>query len=763
MRMIRCALVINSMTFSALFVPAFVPSLPALSTTDIARPAAVTLSGTVTDAQHAPLRDVIVSLAEVARSVMTDAQGHFDFGALPAGTYHVRAQRLGYVSASIVADVHEGSAPIAIAMSRGALRLEPVNVTASRDPGSSLLSAMPTSVLSGDQIHGDAGISLAHSIGKVPGVRTVSTGEQVGKPMIRGMFGPRVLVMADGHRLEDYSWSDEDGPSIDARLAQRIEVVRGPASVLYGSDAVGGVVNVVPEAVPVSNGTNMRRYSAEAYGASNNIELGSALKVEGTQGAYGYRVLGTGRFSMNYQTPAGEQQNSGFFAVNGDAALGRATKNGSFTLRFSHYGGEFGLLEATGPEAGDSTGGPVRQMMDDRLQYTQDVRLGGMRLETRAQFQRHALAEVSDDCQPAPGETTCVKVKDKQAFALTLNTGTLDVLAHHTIGTRVNGTIGVSGGLQSSTSDGPIFIVPSASISTGAVYALERLTFGKVDLIGGARADVRSMQADSNASLQQGKLERAWSAGSGMAGVVIHPTDKFALLGNVGRGWRAPTLFDLLSNGLNRGDARYEIGDPTMTTESSLNVDVGARYITERVHAELSVFNNTIDHYIFVTPTGETRGGLQVFRHVQRDARMSGGEALIEVQANDALTLRASHDEVRGTDRTTSLPLPLVPPMRTQVGAEVHSAGVRAWHAGADVEIIAKPSRLAPVDYATDGYSLVNLSAGMQHAVHARMLRFDVIVRNALNTKYKDFLSRYKTFAYAPGANVIFKVSTSDW
>lgn len=722
-----------------------------------------TLSGQVTDAQHAPLSSVTVSVVEVARSAITDAHGRFDFGSLPAGTYHVSAHRLGYRTTSAMVDIRDESASIALTLTQSLLRLEPVNVTASRDPGTALLAIFSTSVLSGNQIHDAAGISLAHSIGSVPGVRTVSTGEQVGKPVVRGLYGPRVLVLADGHRLEDYSWSDEDGPSIDARLAQRIEGVRGPASVLYGSDALGGVVNVIPEALPISTGTNTRRVSAEAYGGSNSTELGSALKLEGTRGQYGYRVMGTGRFAMNYQTPAGEQQNSQFFAVNGDAAIGRQTHNGSWTLRASHYGGEFGLLEATGPEDGDSTGGPIRKLFDDRLQLSHELRTSRVRFETRAQFQRHALAEVSDDCQPLPGETTCQKVKDEQAFALTLNTATVDLLAHHTLGTRVSGTAGVSGGWQTSASGGPIFIVPGASITNGAAYLMERAAFGRIDLVGGVRGDTRSMSSDANAVLQLPPQSRSWTAGSGVAGVVIHPTTQFALLGNVGRGWRAPTLFDLLSNGLNRGDARYEIGDPDLTTETATNVDVGARVITDRVHAEASVFGNTIDHYIYVTPTSEIRGGLPVYRHVQRDAKMTGVEASVEVQATRALSLRLSHDAVRGTDRGTSLPLPLIPPTRTQLGGDFHASGARQWHVGADVQFVATQSRLSPVDYATDGYTLVNLNAGLQHSVHERMLRIDVMVRNALNTEYKDFLSRYKTFAYAPGTNVVFKVSTSDW
>src|SRR5205814_2973713 len=131
--------------------------------------------------------------------------------------------------------------------------------------------------------------------------------------------------------------------------------------------------------------------------------------------------------------------------------------------------GEFHLLEATGPEAGDPEGGPVRQVMDDRLQITNNHLFGGLRLETKAQFQRHSLAEVSDDCVPAPGQTTCTKVKDQQAFGLVLNTGVIDVLLHHAAGDALTGTFGVSGPATSGGSYGPVLPMSSASRLSGSV------------------------------------------------------------------------------------------------------------------------------------------------------------------------------------------------------------------------------------------------------------------------------------------------------
>lgn len=729
--------------------------------------APTTLSGHVMDRDGKPVADATVGITELGRTTTTTDDGTYRLGGVPAGRYTITARRLGYIAAAKVVVVTAQSQTVDFALTPGALRIEPVNVTATRSAVASAESPLPTSVLTDDAVSPVGGISLAHSVAALPGVRDVSSGQQIAKPMIRGLFGPRVLVLADGSRLEDYSWSDEDGPSIDARLAERIEVIRGPASVLYGSEALGGVVNVIPTDLPFSaDGSTIRHQAIEAYAASNNIELGSAAMADGARGNIGWRLEGTGRFSQNYKTPDGEQQNSSFWAVNGNGALGFRDSRGNTTLRFGHYGGEFHLLEASGPEAGDPTGGPVRQTMDDRLQVTNEHSLGGIRLETKAQFQRHSLTEVSDDCVPEPGQTTCVKVKDRQAFQLVLNTGTLDVLAHHTLTDAVNGTIGVSGMAQSSSSAGPIFIVPSATIDNLGAFAFEQGTWGPLSITAGARADTRHLSTDSISGAQFRADSRNWSALSGDVGAMFHVTPELALLANYGAGWRAPTLFDLYTNGPNLAEARFEIGDSTLETERSHDLDGGVRWASTRVRAEATVFSNLINGFIYTTPTQQAINGLQVYRHVQADARLNGAELSAAADVAEPLTLRASYDFVNGTDRRTDTPLPLMPPPRTIVGAELHSSHL-SWAEtasfGVEVEHDATQTRLSPVDFPTSGYTLLNLDFSMEHTARGRPYRLDIDVRNALNTSYRDFLSRYKTFATGPGTNVIVRLSTGTW
>ena len=733
----------------------------------VAQSPAAVLSGRVLDRTQAPVRSATVSIVELNQSTRTDSAGRFRFAGVPAGTYTISARQLGYTPAA--STVVLGSTPVSVelVLSFGAQRIEPVNVTATRAPTAPLTAPLSTSVLTGDEVDREGGVSLAHSVARLPGVRNVSTGQQIGKPMIRGLFGPRILVLADGSRLEDYSWSDEDGPSIDARIAQRIEVIRGPASVLYGSDALSGVVNVIPANVPfAAENERVRNAAAEAYVASNNLELGSALMAEGAQSRYGWRLMGTGRFSQNYQTPSGSMPNSSFWAFNGDGAFGIRGDKSSTTIRGAHYGGEFHLLETTGPEAGDPNGGPVRQVLDDRVQAINEYSPGAIRLETKAQYQRHSLTEVSDDCVPAPGQTTCTKVKDQQAFGLVLNTGTLDVLAHHGEGSALTGTIGLSGMVQGGSSSGPIFLIPSASINSAAAFAFEQLSLGPVDLVAGARGDSRHLSSDAQPEINRAADTRSWSAASGDAGLVYHPLSTLAVVANYGTGWRAPTLFDLYANGPNLAEARFEIGDPSLRSERSNNLEGAIRWSSAGVHAEVAAYQNIVDNFIFTTPTAETRDGLQVFRHEQADARLTGMDASVEARVTDRLTLRASHDFVNGEERRSGTPLPLMPPPRTMLGAELGLGRIGAWQelsVGSDVEINQTQTRLNPNDFATKGYTLLNFDLSASRSWRSRPVRLDLGIRNALNTTYRDYLSRFKTFANAPGINVMLKTSAGVW
>jgi outer membrane receptor protein involved in Fe transport len=715
-----------------------------------------TLSGRVIDQNGTAVAGASVSLFDLHRIAVTGPDGVFRIVGVPAGEHTLIVRRLGF--APRVLQVGDSGATVVTLVS-SPLPMEPVTVTATRSAINPLSSPLPAVAVSDDQLRMQQKVSLAHVLDGLPGVRTLSTGGEIGKPVIRGLTGSRVLVLGNGARVEDYSWSDEDGPSIDARTAQRVEVIRGPASVIYGTDAVGGVVNVMSAEIPDANGGHgFTRSGIEFYSATNNHEFGSTLQFEGARGKLGWRLLGTARTAEALHTPDAELDNTGFGSVNGEAAIGVKGEKGQTSIRYSRYGGEFKLLEANGPPPGtteEADQGPERKLSDDRVQLSSDRILGSWRLEAKGQWQRHSLIEVSDDAA-APGAPK----QEGTAFDLLLNTGSLDLLLHH--GTRAtHGTFGISGMAQTNDTRGPIPLVPDANLQTAGAFFLEQRDFGRWTVLAGGRVDVRHLSADPNATLMLGAETRDYTPWSGDLGVVFRPVTGLAVSFNAGTAWRAPTLFELFSNGPHLGEARYEIGDPGLVPERGKNLDLGVRWSSPRLRWDVSSYLNRMDHYIYITPTALFADSLRIYRYTQAKASMAGVEASFEGEPVRLLTLHGSVDAVRGTNEQADEPLPLIPPARVIVGGDFHPDlhGQQTAYVGMQVEYNSRQNRLNPLDIPTAAYTLLGFDAGWARPWGRRSLKIDIAVRNATAVRYRSFLSRYKEFALNPGRDVVFRVS----
>jgi len=739
------------------------------------RPATVTaqdnvVRGAVTDSTGAPVERVDIALLELGRRTLTEADGHFTLGPVPPGSYTLVATGPGFRPIARKLRVPLTEPLVLRLVARQAALLAPVTVTATRSPIDPRESPLPASELSGDSLRRSISVSLARAIEELPGLRTLSTGEQIGKPVIRGLAGSRVLVLQNGLRLEDFSWSDEDGPSVDARLAERVEVIRGPASVLYGSDAVGGVINVLPADLPRADpGRTVSHFRTELFGSTNNIEGGALLGAEVARGGLGASATVLGRTASDLHTPAGELPNTGFSALNGEAAVGLSAAGGAVSLRYSRYGGEFKLLEAGGPgatgEPEEEEGGPERKLSDDRVRLDATRVVGRVRLEAKAQWQRHWIAENSDEA-PAPGGGT----QEGRVFDLLLNTGTLDLLLHHTLGSRVTGTVGLSGMLQRNDSRGPEALVPDARIRSGAVFGLEQLDAGRWRVLAGARLDLRGLDADATPALNLPATSHDYTAATGDLGVVFRATSALALTANAGRAFRAPNLFELFANGPELGEARFTIGDSALGPETSFNLDVGLRWEGGPLRAELAAFRNHIDDYIFGVPTTEFQDSLRVFRYGSTDATLVGGELRATADILPRLAAGGQIEYVRGTD-AEDRPLPDIPPVRGMFEAELHDLSL-GWleraRVGVELELVGGQHRVPSfqlsgsgatvIDLPTDGYGLLDLEVGGEHMVGGRRLTLALRVRNLTNTEYRDYLSRYKTFAFNPGRDISLRV-----
>jgi len=749
-------------------VPFAAALLLALSSAAAAAPAD-SLSGVVRDSAGKPLDAATVTIAELNRSVTTGADGVFTFREIAPGSYNVIAKRLGYATMSVAATVPAAAATV-LEMHASPLRLAPVTVTAARQPSLSLTSPLPIDEVGPEKLRRDESVSLAHALDGLAGVRDITTGQQVGAPVVRGLWGPNVLVLDGGLRLEDYSWSTEDGPSVDPRMAENVEVIRGPTSVLYGSNAIGGVVNVIPTAVPDALGReSFTHVGGELYGATNNAEYGAIVRLEGANKGFGWQATGIGRTAGNIHTPSGNPEtpsgdiyDTGYDALNGDLALGLKGETSSGTVRYEHYGGSFGILDGP-PVPEDNTGGPLRKLKDDRVQFGGNFLVGDSRLEVKAQWQRHWLEEVVGDSRaglaPPPIE-------------LLLTTTSADVLLHHTRGDWLKGTIGVSGMYQTNLTSGVDPLIPNATTSTGGAFVFEQATKGKLSLLAGLRGDYGKINADSNTDLALSAQTRNGSAFSGDIGAVYRPVPQLALSLNVGRAFSYPTMPELFSNGPLPAEGIYTVGLPTAVPQNSLDFDASVRWVTPPLTAAVSVYRNQINDYLFLDPTGSTAtvpndaGGLDtldVWQYTQTShATLSGVDVSVEWAAMRMITLRGRYDMVNGTNDASGEPLPLMPPPRGDLSIEWHTTAGRPAYVTFGTHIVGRqdrPNPTAPTDSVTAAYTLFELGGGISQPFGGRTLQVDVRVTNLFGTAYSDFLSRYKTFAYGPGRNFIFRLS----
>lgn len=710
--------------------------------------AQVVLAGRVTDAAGTPLPEVRVRLLELERTTATGPDGRYRLEGLPAGAYAVAFSRIGFrAEVRRVALRESGTADVVLHPSE--LELPDIQVTASPMATSGLTSPQPTSVLHGGALAAAQAPSLGETLESVAGVRNWSTGVGIGKPVIRGLTSNRVIVLAGGQRLETQQWGEEHGPQVETADADRIEVIRGPASVLYGSDALGGVVHVVPRELPEAGRRAFARGRVAASYASNNRSPDGTVTVEGAALGLGFRASGTARASDDLRTPDGPLPNSGNRALTASAALGYTAPWGALALNYAHRDER---LEVVGDPATQPDYTGYQRIGDDRLRVEARIPLGLSRLEVGAGFQENRRREYADAADPAV------------SLGLAARTWSGDLrLRHAPLGPLV-GAVGVSVVGTRFTGSGQQVLIPNSTAANVGVYAFEQAEAGRWQFSAGARVDLASLANEATDALGLAAGERRWQAFSGNLGALVRLAEPVALVANLGRGFRAPTSYELFATGPHAGALAYEVGNPALRTETSFNTDLGVRVQTSRLNAELSGFVNRIAGYIYGRPTEafDPGSGFRIYETVQGDARLAGVELAAEYRAGRRWLLRGSADYVRGDNTSTGLPLPWIPPLRAG-GSIRFDAGdvgrIQGVYATASGEWNARQDRLDPSDYAPPAYALAGLGAGFSLATGGRPVSVDLSVRNLFDARYARFLSRYKTFALEQGRNVVLRVS----
>ena len=725
---------------------------PSFAGTDSTYHAASTLSGQVTDTSGTPLEQVRVTVLEAERTVLTSSEGRYVIENLPTGTYAISFALVGYAPQVRHLTLREGEVTLNVELRPTLIELQELQVTATPLATTSLTSPQPTSVMSNEEVQENRAASLGETISVLPGVRNLSTGSGVGKPVIRGLSSNRVLVLTDGQRVESQQWGDEHGPQVEAAEAERIEVIRGPASVLYGSDALGGVVNVVTRELPdaLTSDPFIAGNVLASY-ASNNEQPDGTIMLEGAVKGFGARASLTGRTSDDLRTPVGPLFNSGGRTLNGSGSVGYRGSWGSVAATYSRRDERVEIHEDPAEDPGAT---PFQRIGEDRLQLSGSLPIGPSHLDIHVGHERNRRREFEEEGAA------------EVALGLLSKTYSSDVRLHHPPVGGAAGIVGFSALRNEFDKFGAETLIPNNAYNNFGLYAFEQLETGRWNFAVGGRYDHRRLNVEDDAELGVVAQQRTYNSVTGNVGVLYRVADPVALVLNVGRGFRAPTASDLFSNGVHEGTVRFERGDSTLGNETSLNTDLALRIQGQKVTMEIGGFANFIDNFIFPDPSGEIdpESGLQIFDINQGNARLTGVEAAIEFHPAPYLHLRGTADYTRGQNTTTDVPLPFIPAFRATYGARLEGGDyglVQQPFLSLGGESNARQTRLDPSDFSPDGYTLVNVGGGLGLALGRRTVGIDLQLRNVFDKAYTSFLSRYKAYALDPGRNLIVRVSTS--
>ena len=659
----------------------------------------------------------------------------------------------------------------------------------------------PVSIVTPQMLRATASTNIIDAIAHQPGVSQLTTGGSISKPIIRGLGYNRVVVMSEGVRQEGQQWGDEHGVEVDGNSVGSVEILKGPASLMYGSDAMAGVV--ILHAQPTLAEGEMKANVSTEYQTNNGL-FGYHLSVAGNQKGFVWDARWSQKLAHAYKNKYdGYVPGSQFREQAGRLMLGMNKSWGHSRLTGSVYHLTPGIVEGErDPETGElecatedvKTYGkalPFQQVKHYKLVWDNSLNLSSGYLKAIIGYQQNRRQEFEESM-------------DEYELFFKLHTLTYDL---RYITNEWNGwklSTGIGGMYQKSGNEGEEYLIPDYRLFDFGLYATATKTLGeRWTLSGGLRYDHRRLHGDElieDGDLRFTDFSRHFNGLTGSIGTVCNLNDHFNLRLNLARGFRTPNMSELASNGVHEGSIRYEIGDQQLKAEYSLQADLGLDFTSHYVSAQLALFANRIDNYIFTHRIAEEmEEGYLTYAYTQGDARLLGFEAGVDIHpvhsvhfSNtfsyvDAQLLHQSAD-------TKYLPFTPAPHWSSELKWELfhHTHSTVSPHAmheylhahpksgvalnnlyiAAGLDCYLKQTHIYRADDTeteTPGYGLLSLSAGTDIQLHGKKLaELHVTADNLLNKAYQNHLSRLKYTdenvvtgrrgVYNMGRNITFKL-----
>ncbi|GHT61028.1 TonB-dependent receptor [Bacteroidia bacterium] len=584
------------------------------------------------------------------------------------------------------------------------------------------------------------GLSLAQKLSSVAGVSNFSTGGGIGKPVIRGLSGNRVAVFSQGIRVENQQWGDEHGLGLDENGYEQVEIIKGPASLLYGSDALGGVLYFNDEHFAKENGFGGAIHS-EYTGNTNGWRNTGTLK--GSENRWHWNLFGGYTTHEDYRDGNNQRvENSRFHTGNLKTAVGYTGQKFNSSLKYSYLNEQYGLTEAK--EALENATVSKRIRKPD-FPY-QGLITHIISSENTFSFDNHSELKVDAGYIFNSRKEFEEATEDGNAN-LDMDLGTFSYTAKWYSplwNDRWKLIAGSQGMFQTNTNHGEERLIPDASTTDAAVFAMVDYYYAEKSYWQmGVRVDGRQIKGSADAG-----FSKSYTAFNFSTGIYQQLNERLSARANLSSGYRAPNMFELLSDGIHEGTNRYEIGNETLKTENSYQADVSLKYTGEHLELFVNPYINYIRHYIYLLPADEIREDMPVYLYAQEDACLYGGEAGFHLHPHpwDWLHLEGSFATTFGQDVKHN-DLPLMPSQKLNVALRADFSGkkiVRKFSVWLQEQYSFAQNQVAVYEEPTPAYSLLNAGISFDLKAGSQKILFNVMVSNLLNETYFDHLSRYK-------------------
>lgn len=711
------------------------------------------LTGRVSDQNNQPLPGATIYIPDLNKGTSADHNGNFILSDLPEGEIKIQFSFVGYINRIETIELSNSNAEIIIELTPTIVEAGEIIISGGYN-STQHGNAVKVDVLRLNHVNIKNTPNFSEVLTRIPGVDMISKGSGVSKPVIRGLSMNDILVLNNGVRFENYQYSSHHPLGIDEFGIENVEIIKGPASLLYGSDAIGGVINFIKEK-PASVGTITGDYNLQLF--SNTSGVTNNLGIKGATRKFFGGIRAGQKSNADFLQGGGDfVPNSRFNESSLKLNAGYSGKRGTSKLFYDYSNQKLGLVEDEAieeiTERGRKTEIWYQEFTTHMTSCQNKLFLGKSKFDINAAYQNTELIHF--------GELNIVEIQ------MRLATLTYETTLHLPSKENSEYIIGFQGYNQNNTNinDRETILLPDTKTNNYSGFGLLQYTFfNKLKVQTGIRYDNKSISTSavgspSDLETYRAPVDNYYGSFSGSAGATFNYSEQLLFRLNAAAAYRTPNLAELTSNGPH--ELRYEIGDADLVPEKSGELDMSIHYHIDNFIFDVAGFFNQIDNYIFISPTGDTTSsGMSIYKYKQANSFLFGGEAVLHFHPEQVgwIHSQLTFSSVVGKQENGDY-LPFVPAHKIlfEIRAEkekllfLHEAFVAF-----NTTTLFAQNNPAPDETSTDGYTLLDLSSGVNIKIKNQFMSLIISTNNLFDRKYIDHLSTLKEVnLYNPGRNI---------